>query len=231
MKRTLLSLAAMAVAVMVHAQAFRVWQNGESTRYSMSDVQWLPYASSGQTLTVGDKTYGLAEIDSITVVNPVTVTWNGASASVSVPATVFGVTYSANGGNVVITNTNTWEEIEFVLKGSSSAGSLIYNGSFKTKFHLSGLNLTSTSGAALDIQCGKRIDLILTEGTENNLADVAGGTQKAALNCQGHMEISGSGNLSITSKSAHGLRTKEYLLIKKKNYGCLLFFKSKKIKY
>lgn len=215
MRRTLLTLALVAVAATAMAQSIRVWKNGESVRYPMTEVSAYTYDAAGQTLTIGSTAYSVAEIDSITVVNPITVAWSGTTANVTIPAAVRGVTYTVNGGNVVINNTNAWEELEFVLSGTSTAGSLTYNGAYKCKFTLNGLNLTSTKGAAIDIQCGKRIDLILADGTTNSLTDAANGTQKAAFNCQGHMEVSGSGSLTIAGKTAHGLRTKEYLFLKK----------------
>ena len=198
-----------------HAQWIRVWQNGESTRYAVSDAATVPYSTAGSTLTIGGNTYSTAAIDSITIVYPITIKWSGATASVDIPESVEGVTATVTGGDVVITNTNVDTEQEFILSGTGTAGSLTYNGEFKCKFHLAGLNLTSTSGAAIDIQCGKRIDLILQDGTINTLADAASGTQKAAFNCQGHMEISGGGMLSIAGNTNHALRCKEYLLLKK----------------
>jgi len=192
-----------------------VWQGGESTRYAVSDAATIPYSTAGSTLTIGSTAYSTTAIDSITVVYPITITWSGTTASVDIPESVEGVTATITGGDVVITNTNETNEQEFVLSGTSTAGSLTYNGTYKCKFHLDGLDLTSTSGAAIDIQCGKRIDLILEDGTINSLSDYASGTQKAALNCQGHMEVSGGGTLSIAGNCNHALRSKEYLLLKK----------------
>lgn len=215
MKKILLSLALMATVLTAHAQWIRVWQAGESTRYAIADVPAIPYSTVGSSLNIGGTNYYTESIDSITVVNPVTVVWDGASATVDIPASVEGVTAEVNGADVVITNVNEDSEQEFVLSGTSSAGSLTYNGTFKCKFHLDGVNLTSASGAAIDIQCGKRVDLILEDGTTNALADFAGGEQKAALNCQGHLEISGGGSLSIAGNARHALRSNEYLLLKK----------------
>ncbi len=215
MKKTLLSLALMAIVCTAQAQWVRVWQGGESTRYAVAEVPAIPYSTVGSSLNIDGTNYYTESIDSITIVNPVTITWDGASATVDIPASVEGVTAEVNGGDVVINNVNVYTEQEFVLSGTSTAGSLTYNGSFKCKFHLNGLDLTSTSGAALDIQCGKRVDLILEDGTTNKLADSAGGEQKAALNCQGHLEIAGGGTLSVAGNCRHALRSNEYLLLKK----------------
>ena len=216
MKKLLLSALFLGAATIgANAQWLRVWRGGESTRYAISEVSTLPYATAGSTLTIGSDTYSTAAIDSITVVNPVTITWNGTTASVDIPETAEGVTATVSGGDVVITNTCTTIEHEFILQGNSTAGSLTYNGEYKTKFHLNGLDLTSTTGAAIDIQCGKRIDLILEDGTVNSLADYAGGAQKACLNCQGHLEIAGGGTLNLVGNARHALRSNEYLLLKK----------------
>ncbi len=216
MKRYIIGILLLSViTTAAQAQWLRVWQSGESTRYALSETESIPYATSGATLTIGGDSYSVAEIDSITIVNPVTITWSSSGAVVDIPESVEGVSATITDGVVVIENTDTIHEHEFILTGSSSAGSLTYNGSYKTKFHLNGVELTSPSGAALDIQCGKRIDLVLEDGTTNSLTDAAGGTHKAALNCQGHMELSGAGTLNIAGLTNHAFRCKEYLFLKK----------------
>lgn len=215
MRKHILTIALATISMAAQAQWMRVWQNGESTRYAISEAASIPYATAGSTVTIGGNDYSTADIDSITIVNPVTITWNGATASVDIPESVEGVTATVTGGDVVINNSGLDTEQEFVLTGTSNAGSLTYNGAFKCKFHLAGVNLTSQTGAALDIQCGKRIDLILEEGTTNSLADAATGLQKAAFNCQGHLEVSGGGSLTVAGNCKHALRTNEYLLLKK----------------
>ena len=204
-----------ALCVPAQAQWIRVWQNGESTRYAISDASTIPYSTAGSTLNIDGDTYSTAAIDSITIVNPVTIRWSGATASVDIPESVEGVTATIEGGDVIITNTNEVTEQEFILTGNGTEGSLTYYGTYKCKFHLYDVSLTSNTGAAIDIQCGKRIDLILEDGTVNSLSDYASGTQKAALNCQGHLEVSGSGTLNIAGNCNHALRSKEYLLLKK----------------
>lgn len=197
---------------MLSAQEYmRIWQNGSNTRVPLSEVT---YAASGSSFTVGGKTYQTSEVDSITMVHLITVTWNGAQATIE-KGNVLGVDCTVQGGNVVINSTNTHNELEMVLQGTSSNGSLTYTGSYKCKFYLNGLNLTSTTGAALDIQCGKRVALILNEGTNNVLVDAANGLQKAALYCKGHLEIEGAGNLTVTGRAKHAICTKEYLQLKK----------------
>ena len=205
----LLLLAACSVA---SAQEYmRIWQNGENVKVPLSEVT---FAEDGTSFTAEGQTYQTSQVDSITFVHIITVTWDGAQANVE-KGNVLGIDYTVEGAHVVITSTNIHNELEFVLQGSSTNGSLTYNGTYKCKFYLNGLNLTSQKGAALEILCGKRIDLILNEGTDNVLVDAANGSQKAALYCKGHLEVEGGGSLTVTGKTRHGICTKEYLEIKK----------------
>lgn len=202
----------LAVCTMVSAQEYmRIWQNGENVKVPLSEVT---YSDNGASFTAEGQTYQTSQVDSITFVHIITVTWDGAQANVE-KGNVLGVDCSVEGADVVITSTNIHNELEFVLQGASTNGSLTYNGTYKCKFYLNGLSLTSQKGAALDILCGKRIDLILNEGTDNVLADAPNGTQKAAFYCKGHLEVEGGGSLTVTGKARHGICTKEYLEIKK----------------
>lgn len=209
---TLLMLLAPCLLPLANAQEqVRVWKQGDSRRFTTSE---LTFENDGASLVVGDSVYAPLEIDSITVVHTVTVTFAGDTAYVDMGHAP-NVTDTIRGAHVNIVSTNTKSELEFVVQGESTHGSLTYDGPLKCKFYLNGLNLTSDKGAAIDIKCGKRVDLILNEGTENVLADVAGGEQKAALYCKGHLEVSGSGSLTVTGNTKHGIATKEYMELKK----------------
>ena len=192
-------------------EQIRIFKEGSSTRFTTSE---LLFSDDGTTLSVGDSTYNTTQLDSITVVHTVTVTYNGDEATVDLGHAP-DVTFTTDGAHVSIISTNTKNELEFVLQGESTQGSLTYEGSLKCKFYLNGLNLKSNRGAAIDIQCGKRVSLILVSDTENFLADAAGGEQKAALYCKGHLEIEGSGSLTVTGNTKHGIASKEYMQLKK----------------
>ena len=215
MKKLLFLLLLLASCSLSYAQTqeeqVRVWKAGESKRFTTSELLFI---NNGATLAVEDSTYDVMTIDSITVVHTVNVTFSGDVATVDLGHAPH-VTYTIDGAHVNITSTNTKSELEFVLQGESTHGSLTYDGPLKCRFYLNGLNLKSDRGAAIDIRCGKRVDLILNEGTDNVLADAAGGEQKAALYCKGHLEVSGGGNLTVTGNARHGIATKEYMELKK----------------
>lgn len=203
-------------------QYFYLWQDGNYTRFDRSLVGEMPFTVMGSYLNIGGVAYDVLTIDSLTFTAPVldlsdkvVVRYAGNTATVTVPAGVSGVTYQIQGAHVTLTSTNTVDELEYVLQGESSDGSLLYYGDYKCKFYLNGLDLTSAKGAAIDLQCGKRIELILQEGTDNYLQDCAGGVQKAALNCDGHLEFEDGGTLTVAGKTGHAIRSNEYLLIKR----------------
>ncbi|MBO7119643.1 MAG: carbohydrate-binding domain-containing protein [Bacteroidaceae bacterium] len=207
----LLLLAPCFASAVLAQEQVRVWKMGDSKRFTTSEML---FSDGGQSFSVGDSTYNCASVDSITVVHTVTVTFNGSTASVDL-GHARNVTYTIDGAHVDILSTNTTSELEFVLQGQSSQGSLTYEGPLKCKFYMNGLNLKSDRGAAIDIQCGKRIDLILNPGTVNVLEDCAGGEQKAAFYCKGHLEVSGSGSLTVSGNTRHGIATKEYMELKR----------------
>ena len=203
---------------------FYLWQGGQATAYDIDDDE-LTYGDG--TLTIKGTTYQLADIDSITFTAPaeeadtttvasdtVYVTFNGTSATVS--PTVSGISATISGADVNLTNSNTDREMCFVLSGNSPSGSFVYNGTLKTTIRLNGLTLTGSTAEAINVKCGKRIALELADGTTNTLADAStDGGQKAAFYTKGHLEVSGSGTLSLTGNIKHGLSSKEYMLIKR----------------
>lgn len=212
MKKILTAIWLMGMTLTASAQKYmRIWQNGESIRVALQDIV---YSDGGQTITTGTATYRTADVDSITIVKHVTVTYDGNQATVDLDAAEGIVTATVDGAHVTLNNPNTTEEMEFELKGSSDNGSFTYIGSYKCKIHLNGVKLTSTIGAAIDIQCGKRVDVIMAKDSENVLNDCEDGLQKACLYCKGHMEIAGEGTLHVEGNSWHAIATNEYLRLK-----------------
>lgn len=149
--------------------------------------------------------------ESFIVKDTVRVYFGEGSASVELPLGRTDVTYTVNNGYATITNACDTAELVFVLKGSSTNGGLVYNGIYKCTFVLDNLSLVSNVGPALDIQCGKRVNLKMTEGSENSLEDAVGGTHKGCLYCRGHMKITGNGNLTVRGNTKNGIHVKEYL--------------------
>jgi hypothetical protein len=152
----------------------------------------------------------------------VDIVFDETSATYSIPDSVKGVTVSKKGANVTVKSTTTANEYTFRLSGSSSNGSFTLNAQNKLKVELAGLTLTNGSGgSAIDIECGKRIDVLVDEGTVNTLCDSKSGSQKAAFYIKGHAEFKGGGTLNVTGKLKHAISVKEYCELKSDFVGTL----------
>ncbi len=180
---------------------------------------------SGESVTVAERMFDLNEWTQITVndasvdANTVVIEYAGDKATVTVAGNIAQyIDVTVAGAHVSITQSDlvsesTCGEISYSLAGESANGSLTLNGSYKSTLELRGLTLTNPSGAALDIQNGKRIALSTKNGTANYLTDGAG-SQKGAINCKGHLELKGKGGLTVKGTKSHGIYAKEYIEIK-----------------
>lgn len=181
---------------------------------------------NGQSLTVMGKTLDMSDItkmyvdDSTVSDNTVSVSYNGTEASVSISGNVARyVSATVSGSHVSLSQSSevsdaTCGEITYTLSGSSTDGEFSMDGSYKATVELRGLSLTNPSGAAINIQDGKRIELSVKKDTENTLTDGSDGSQKGCIVCKGHLELNGKGTLNVYGNTAHGIFSKEYLSIK-----------------
>lgn len=181
---------------------------------------------SSSMLTVLERQFSTASITSMAVVeqdipdNTVTVTYNGTDAKAVVAGNIARyVDISITGAHVSVSQNDlvddtTCGEITYSLSGQSSDGSFNLTGSYKSSIDLNGLTLTNPSGAALDIQNGKRIAISAKSETANFLTDGADGAQKGAISCKGHIEFKGKGSLTVAGRKSHAIYAKEYISVK-----------------
>lgn len=144
----------------------------------------------------------------------ISIVYNGNTISAENPFFLTGVSILADGAYVTVTNSNVSTEYTTELSGTTSDGGFVYEGDYKTTIVLNGASITSLRGAAMDIECGKRIALELKKGTVSTLVDAPDGKHKAALYCKGHLEIDKAGTLNVTGKTAHAISAKEYVQLK-----------------
>lgn len=143
------------------------------------------------------------------------INYNGAEATVNIPAEVTDVQADVDGAHVRLTSMTGSNEYTYRLTGASQDGSLNITGSYKLTLELDGVSLKSSQGAAIEVACGKRVAVVLKKGTENTLEDCENGGQKAAMYFTGHPEFSGAGTLNVKGNTAHAISAKEYLQLKK----------------
>ena len=159
---------------------------------------YMPFTNEGRTLTIQGSEIDLTTITNIHVGtrvlddNTVEVVYNGQSATVTIAGNIYGlVTAAFDGAHVTLDQSSDvgddTGEITYILKGESADGSLVLNGKYKATVELQGLTLTNPSGAAIDIQNGKRIEFSSKNGYTNYLTDGKNGSQKGALYCKGHL--------------------------------------------
>ena len=233
MKRPFLFLAGAILSGAASAQTMTIHQGATHIVYPISDLEAMTYGTqesdSRSYISVQDHVFFTEAIDSITVQADATpwsdyveVNYDGAVASVVMPGSLAAYLETiVNGADVeIVASEDLAEEITYRLGGTSTDGSFTQNGSYKMTMILCGLNLNSTSGAAIDIENGKRIKVELAEGTVNTLSDAVGGAQKACFFVKGHPEFSGAGTLNITGNAKHAFASNEYTELKS-SFGTL----------
>ena len=225
MKRSIISFLVILCASVSVAQTLHVGEGSVSYLFPASQTGEMTFAD-GTTLTIMGRAFNLSDVGTMFVDdeevtdNLVSVAYNGTSATVSVSGNVAQyVTVSVSGAHVSIVQSadvsdETCGEITYNLSGTSSDGEFYLEGSYKASIALAGLTLTNPSGAAINVQNGKRIDISVKKDTENTLTDGASGSQKGCLVVKGHAEFKGKGVLNVYGNTAHGIKVGEYMTVK-----------------
>lgn len=158
----------------------------------------------------------------------VKVVYSGNTAKVT--SSDASVKYYTDGAYVTVDMlTNSVKNVEIVVSGKSDDGQLKIYGEKKFKLTLSGVELTSGKGPAINSQCKKRAFVHLKEGTTNRLADAKsyseeprylnGGSQasedrKGCLFSEGNLIFSGTGVLVTEGNYRHGIATDGYFYMR-----------------
>lgn len=225
----IISSFALGSTVTLQAQCLKVYSSEEHmvVNYPLADASTMPFSydpEDGYLLSLGDYDIALSSVDSIVVdkdekyvPNTVVVSYNdkgGAWVTMSNDL-VFSISdYTIEGNKVsLVASDDVDQEINYILRGTSVNGSFFMDGNYKATLTLDGISLTNPDGAALSVENGKRINVVLSDGSINSFADGASGTQKACFFINGHAEVSGSGVLNITSNARHAYASDEYTIL------------------
>ena len=223
MKKVLVFLFS-SVAMATTAQTLHVVQEGVDYQIPSAQAGDMTFVGGtsveimGRTFTLADVT-GMYVDDTPVADNTVSVVYEDDAAMVYVSGNVARyVDVSVSGAHVTLTQSDdlddTTGKIEYILTGSSTNGSFTMNGSYKMDLTLEALSLTNPSGAAIDIENGKKINVTVKKGTENTLTDGANGNQKACFVLKGHAEFKGQGTLNVYGNAAHGIKTGDFMTMK-----------------
>ena len=226
MKQLMTILALVCISANASAQTLNI--NQGSVRYAIPASQLGQAVVSGTTITIGSKTYNTSDISNMTVDdsvvedNTVNVTYdNGAQVTIAGNIAHL-VEAKVNGAHVtLLQDASVSDEIKYTLTGNSDNGSFYMDGQYKCTVELAGVTLHNPDSAAINIADGKRIKVVLKEGTTNSLSDGITGANdgstahNACLYFGGHPEFSGAGSLTIAGNVKHALTSDEYCQIKK----------------
>lgn len=141
----------------------------------------------------------------------------GNTVTITNPLAASGVSIVETNGDVVVTSSAS--EVEYVLSGTTTNGSVKIYSDKKYKLTLNGVNITNTDGPAINLQSGKRAFVVLNDNTTNTLADgvtyTAIGTEdmKATLFSEGQLIFSGNGSLSLKGNYKHAICSDEYVRV------------------
>lgn len=111
-------------------------------------------------------------------------------------------------------------EVTYHLAGTSTDGSFHQIGAYKCTISLEGISLES-SACPFEIENGKRINILLTEGSQNTFRDGADNFRKSTFWIKGHPEFSGAGTLNLTGTQRHAYSSNEYTQLKNSFTGTI----------
>ena len=225
MKHTIVTILLTLAAMAVQAQTVNVVTGSVTTKYTAEQADEMVYSDGGATLTIGGKAFSVSDISQIyidesTVTdNSVEVSYSGDAATVTVSGniapyietTLSGAHVSVVQGEGIGDDTG---KVVYTLSGSSTDGEFYLEGSYKMDLELNGLTLTNPTGAPINLQNGKAVNVSVKKGTTNTLTDCASGTQKACFVIKGHADFKGQGTLNVYGKTAHAIKTSDYMTVK-----------------
>ena len=199
---------------------------GNVPAYLISEVEDITF-SEDQTLmqvNMGSQmqTYSISEIDSITFGKAITdmqITYGATSVQVLNPYAADSVSVDVNGAYVTINSLTGQKDFVYTLKGATSQGNLKVYSEKKYIIQLAGVSLKNPIGSALNLQSKKACNLVLADGSLNNLFDASGYSttnslgedEKGCVFAEGQIVFGGSGSLTVSGYNSHGVCTDDYL--------------------
>ncbi|MBO7592124.1 MAG: carbohydrate-binding domain-containing protein [Bacteroidaceae bacterium] len=224
MKRTVLVWMALVLTMAATGQTLNVKVGSVVYQFPADQTGEMTY-TDGTKVTIMGRTFALSDIDEMTVDgtevknNLVAVEYDAGGAMVYVAGNVAQyVEPTLSGAHVTIAQSNTEAvddgEITYQLSGTTADGSLTLSGSYKCTVSLADVTLTNPSGAAINITNSKRIQISAKKGTTNTLTDGGRGEQKACIYSKGQIQLQGNGVLNVVGKTAHGIKSGDYISIK-----------------
>lgn len=213
----ILSVVALFASLSASAQSLQLTQGSVSYVHSSAHTGNMEFTAGA--VSIEGKQYQLANGTTMQVVakpvadNTVSVAYNGSAAQVVVAGNIAKyLTVGVSGAHVsIVASPDLQQAVSYTLSGTSADGSFYMDGKYAASFTLDNLSLTNPDSAAVNIQDGKRIDMVLS-GT-NTLTDGTGKQNNACLYINGHATVQGDGSLTVVGNAKHGITGDEHLTI------------------
>ncbi|MFT4030781.1 MAG: carbohydrate-binding domain-containing protein [Siphonobacter sp.] len=188
--------------------------SGSSSAVTIDSTTTTSASPEGNTDTASDEDDLIANS---TFSSQVLITF-GSSVSITNPLSASGVTVTESNGDVEINSSVA--EVEYVLSGTTTSGSVKIYSDKKFKLTLNGVDITNTDGPAINIQSSKRAFVVINDNTINTLTDGSSYTasttdedMKGTLFSEGQLIFSGDGSLSIKGNYKHAICSDDYVRI------------------
>ena len=228
MKKVYAILMALMLTIAASGQTLNVKVGSVTYQFPAKEAGDMTF-TDGTTLTIMGKTFTISDISSMnvddtTVKDSTVYVTYGDAPTVTVAGNVARfVEVAIDGTQVAVTQNNSDEdndgEITYNLTGTASGsyanGMFYLAGNYKATVELNGVTLTNSSGPAVCIYDGKRIDISSKKGTVNTLTGLGTKTFKGCLYIKGHSEFKGQGTLNVNCSDYHGIKSNEYMTVKK----------------
>jgi hypothetical protein len=181
--------------------------NDDASTDTQSDIQTTSSSSSGYDISFSDK-----DMD----------TSYDEEESTKIVLSDSGSTIDGEGAKVSSSTVTITEEGTYILSGTLKDGQLIVDADDSADIHiiLNGVSITSSSTAPVFIKEADKVIITLEQGSENEISDAAHSefteddtTIDAAILSKADLAINGSGTLNIEGNYAHGIVSKDDLII------------------
>jgi len=159
----------------------------------------------------------------ITVPFAVNIRFSDGQTFVNNPFEGKGITVSVNRQDVTISSTIMDTEINYVLSGVTTSGSVKIYGDYRIGLVLNGVIIQNPTGAAINIQSSKRVSVTLVDNTSNCLIDegkfqmTSDERMNGTLYSEGQLIFNGSGSLSVYGNYGHAICVRDYIRINSGN--------------
>ncbi len=212
----------------------KIYMQSEMLQLLAGDISDIYYSEEGTNISFvtgrGTDKFSLSEIDSIIfdtyLDTTVYISYESGSVSVINPLKLLGVSVETSGADVTVRSEAGIGNINYVLSGTTGDGSFKTYSDLRLELHLNNVQITNPDGPAVNIQTGKKITVILEDGTHNILSDGTvyaaapdGEDQDAAFFSEGQLFFEGTGDLEIngSGENEHGLKSDDYIDISQGN--------------